>query len=70
MDLWNWINRQFQQQPVQGLLANGGAGEFTVDGQNFPANETVKVDLTAGAVEDPIWGTSLIVSLLPYCPAA
>lgn len=44
--------------------------EFTVDGQNFPANETVKVDLTAGAVEDPIWGTSLIVSLLPYCPAA
>ncbi len=26
MDLWNWINRQFQQQPVQGLLANGGAG--------------------------------------------
>ena len=44
--------------------------EFTVDGQNFPANETIKVDLTAGAVEDPIWGTSLIVSLLPYCPAA
>ena len=44
--------------------------ELTVDGQNFPVNETIKVDLAAGAVEDPIWGTSLIVSLLPYCPAA
>lgn len=44
--------------------------EFGVEGVNFPLNETIKVDLTAGAVEDPIWGTSLIVSLLPYCPAA
>lgn len=43
--------------------------EFGVEGVNFPLNETIKVDLMAGAVEDPIWGTSLIVSLLPYCPA-
>lgn len=44
--------------------------DFTVDGRNFPKNETIKVDLTCGAVEDPTFGTSLIVSLLPYCPAA
>ena len=43
--------------------------EFGVEGVNFPLNETIKVDLMTGAVEDPIWGTSLIVSLLPYCPA-
>lgn len=44
--------------------------EFAVEATNFPKDQTVTVDLMAGAVEDPIWGTSLIVSLLPYCPAA
>lgn len=44
--------------------------ELTREATNFPANQPVTVDLMAGAVEDPIWGTSLIVSLLPYCPAA
>lgn len=44
--------------------------EFTQEAVNFPKDQSVTVDLMAGAVEDPIWGTSMIVSLLPYCPAA
>lgn len=43
---------------------------FAIEGRQFPKGQAVTLDLNAGAVEDPVWGTSLIVSLLPYCPAA
>ena len=44
--------------------------ELAIDGRNAPKDQTIKIDLGVGACEDSIWGTSLIVSLLPYCPAA
>ena len=44
--------------------------ELAIDGRTFVKDQTIKIDLGVGACEDSIWGTSLIVSLLPYCPAA
>ena len=46
----------------------GDRAELAIDGRTFVKDQTIKIDLGVGACEDSIWGTSLIVSLLPYCP--
>lgn len=45
----------------EGRLGNGPA--------NFPKNQVVTIDLPVMASKDGTWGTSLIVSKIPGCPA-
>lgn len=59
------------------VVNNDGAVAFDIpearigNGQpSYPANKVVTLDLTADANEDSIFGTSMIVSLFPYCPTS
>ncbi len=45
------------------------AGRLAVDSAAFPAGQVVTIPATLTASRDSTWGTSLIASLIPGCPA-
>ncbi|HQS18814.1 hypothetical protein [Reyranella sp.] len=67
MNLLDWINRQFQQQPVPGLLNGGGAGMMANVPGFDPSDPGAYANRTAGDADMGGYGGS---PKLPDAPAA
>jgi hypothetical protein len=67
MDIWNWINRQFQQQPVPGLLTNQSAGMMANVPGFDPSDPGAYANRTGGDADMGGYGGS---PRLPDAPAA
>ena len=72
MDLWNWINRQFQQQPAQqpmpGLLNGGGAGMMANVPGFDPSDPGAYANRTAGDADMGGYGGSPKLPDAPSTP--